>query len=142
MSDETKRAIDELKSRVEKLEGAVFGGKQPKQIQQSTIDIDVAALSYIKELKSASDKCIAILDYLFSRDSHHPGVTPNEFASILREKFGLPVPLQTISSQLYAATSRYVTRKKILGKPVRYRYQILPRGQEHIHNEIASLQGK
>jgi hypothetical protein len=105
-------------------------------------DVDMGGLSYLKELKSALDKCVAILDYAFSKDSRHKGLTPDEFASLLREKFGLPVPLPTISSQLYKATGRYVTRKKEEGSPVKYRYQILPRGREYIREKIKNFGGR
>ncbi len=143
--NEIKKVLDDFGSRIEKLEGRVFASEpsEPKGQQSGAgVDVDVRSLSYLKELKSALDKCLAILDHLFSKDPNHTGLTPDEFTLMFKVKFGLPVPLSTISSQLYKETGRYVTRKKVAGQPVKYRYQILPRGQEYIRNKIARLQGE
>jgi len=140
MSADVPKMVNELSKRIERLEQAVFGGGETRS-GISTTDVDIGGLGHVKKLKAAADKCLAVLDDLFSKNPNHAGLTPDEFAAVFREKFGLPIPLSTISSQLYKQTGRYVTRKKISGKPVKYRYQILPRGQEYIRNKIASLQG-
>jgi len=141
MSKDAGKTLSELEARIEKLEEVVYGGKEPVAKKSAAIDIDVNSLGYVKQLKSALDKCLAILDHLFSKDPNHAGLAPDEFTLIFRERFGLPVPLQTISSQLYKGTGKYVTRKKVQSRPVKYRYQILPRGQEYIRNTMANLQG-
>jgi len=138
---EIKRTLNELGKRVEKLEETVFKVETPQTEPKVSIDVDIGSLGYVKELKSALDKCLAILDHLFSKNPSHAGLTPDEFALMFREKFGFPVPLPTISARLYEETGHYVTRKKIEGRPVKYRYQILPRGQDYIRSKIASLQG-
>jgi hypothetical protein len=142
--NEINKTLDDLRSRIKKLEEKVFAQDALHPAEERSgpnIDVDVGGLTYLKELKSALDKCLAVLDQLFSKDPGHPGLTPDEFAQLFRETFRLPVPLVTISSQLGSASGKFVKRRKIAAQPVKYRYQILPRGQEYVRKRIASLQG-
>jgi len=100
------------------------------------------SLEYVKELKSALDRCLLILDYELGNDPNHKGFTPDEFAEILKEKFGAPTPLSTISSQLYKATGVFVTRTKTSNQPVKYCYQILPRGRTYIRKKTSEISGE
>jgi hypothetical protein len=140
---EIKKLLVDLGNRIEKLEEIVFKSEFAPSKEEPTemnADLDVGSLSYLRKLKSARDKSLAVLDQLLSRNPKHAGLTPDEFARIFKEKFGLPVPLPTISSELYRASGHYVTRTKIPGKPTKYRYQILPRGQDYIRSKVANLQ--
>jgi hypothetical protein len=131
----------ELTERVEKLEDEVFRNKN-HSISSTGVSIDMSRLDYLRELRSAADMCLAILDHVFQSDASNPGLTPDELVAILQQQFGLPVPLATISSSLYKKTGRYVTREPVGKNPVRYRYRILPRGQEYIRKRIWEIKNK
>jgi hypothetical protein len=138
-----RKLLIDYGSRIEKLEGVVFKSEFVKSSEAPTeivADLDVGSLSFLKNLKSARDKSLAVLDQLLSKNPKHGGLTPDGLARIFKEKFGLPVPLPTISSELYRASGRYVTRTRVAGKPTKYRYQILPKGQDYIRSKIANLQ--
>ena len=134
-----EKALGELSRRVDVLEKTVSGNATDSHPTFADISVDADNLDYLKELGSAIDMCLAILDHVSQKDTNHPGLTPDELASILKQQFGLPVPLTTISSQLYAKTGRYVTRDLVSRKPVKYRYHILPRGQDYIRSRIKGV---
>jgi hypothetical protein len=139
-----KKEVDKLKNEMINLTNKINELlKEPKiEIKNTSvkgIEINVEELSFIKGLKSALDKCLSLLNYTFEKNPLHPGLTPDEMVSIFREKFGMPIPLTTISSQLLSASGNYVTRTKIKEKAVKYRYQILPKGQEYIKKKIEEL---
>lgn len=139
MEQEIENEILEIKNRLKKLEERVFS-TETKPVKTNEYDVKVDKLTYVKQLKSVLDKCLAILDNLFTSDPSFSGLTPDEFVKIFREKFGLPIPLSSVSSQLYSASGSMVTRVKVVGKPIKYRYQILQAGQEYIRREIEKLQ--
>lgn len=142
MTKSVEARLGEIEKRVERLEDAIFRSrKQPTKAEEAG-DIDTATLTYVKDLGSTLDRCLAILDNLFAKDSRHAGLTSDEFAVLLKDRYGLPVQLSTISSQLYKATGCYVARQRIEGPPVKYRYQILSEGQEYIRKRIEQLQGR
>ena len=131
--------IEDLRKRVERLEHLIFHqGEVPSQ-EIPVLSLDFDELTYLKQLKSTLNMCLGLLDYTFTKDPNHLGLTPSEIESILRERFGLPVPLTTISVALLRAAGTLVTRTKIEGKPVTYRYRILPRGREAIRTNIDEL---
>jgi hypothetical protein len=134
--------INSLTRRVELLEQVVFREQVSAPTTTSTGDSDFSELTYLKKLGSTLDKCLAILDSTFRRHPNHPGLTPDEMETILREQFGEPIPLTTISPSLLRATGIYVTRTKVKGSPVRYRYRILPKGQERIRQKTEELTPK
>ena len=137
-----ENVVAELSERVERLERTVFGNAATPSPTGVDVGIDAGDLDYLKALESTTDKCLAILDYVFRKDSNHPGFTPDELASIFRQQFGLPVPLPSISSRLYMKTGCYVTRKLVRGKPIKYRYRILPRGQDYIRGKTQTIKGE
>jgi hypothetical protein len=137
-----ENTIAELSKRVERLEMMALGNAAIPRAEEADVRIEAGDLDYLRELGSAGDKCLAILDYAFVKNRNHTGFTPDELASILRRHFGLPVPLSTISSQLYAKTGRYVIREQSSRRPVKYRYRILPRGQDHIHAKLQNLKAE
>jgi len=137
-----EKAFEELSRRVDGLEKTVFRNATVFHPMSADLSIDADNLDYLKELGSVIDMCLAILDHVFQKDTNHPGLTPGELASILKRQFGLPVPLSTISSQLYMRTGRYVTRDQVSHKPVKYRYHILPRGQDYIRSRIQDVKGE
>lgn len=137
-----EKAIGELSRRLDELEKVVFRNATGFQPISAGISIDAENLGYLRGLGSAIAMSLAILDHVFQKDTNHPGLTPDELASILKRQFGLPVPLSTISSQLYVKTGRYVTRDQVSHKPVKYRYRILPRGQDYIRSRIRDVKGE
>lgn len=141
MLKDLEKAVAELTVRVDRLESEVF---QTRSIEMNPhiTSIEASNLDYVRELGSAIDMCLAILDHAFQSNVSDAGLTPNELVSILKQKFGLPFPLPTVSSSLYRKTGRYVTREIASKKPVRYRYRILPRGQEYIRQKIRNLRGR
>ena len=141
MPEDIKKITEDLKMRVERLEEAVFGAKQFSASPSVVTNVDFAGLDYLRQLESVVDKCLAVLDYLSSTNVNHPGLTPDELVEIFKDKFGIVVVLSTISSALLGVTGKYVTRKKIGNRPVRYRYQILPKGREYVRTKREGLQG-
>lgn len=137
-----ENVIAELSKRVERLEKTALGNAAIPRPADADAGIDAGDLDYLRELRSAADKCLAILDHVSGKDTNHSGFTPDELASILRRQFGLPIPLSTISSQLYAKTGRYVTRDLSSRRPVKYRYRILPGGQDYIRGKVQNLKGE
>ena len=131
--------INSLRRRVELLEQTVFREQVPASKEVVRVDFEFAGLTYLKKLESTLDMCLAILDSTFKKDPKHPGFTPDEIESILREFFAVPIVLTTISVSLLRATGTLVTRTKVAGHPVRYRYRILPKGQERIQKKIEEL---
>jgi hypothetical protein len=137
-----EREVAELSKRVERLEKSVLGNVAIPRSSVADAVIDAGDLHYLRELRSAPDKCLAILDHASRKDAGHSGFAPDELVAILRQQFGLPVPLSTISSQLYAKTGRYVTRDLISRRPLKYRYRILPKGQDYIRTKVETLKGQ
>ena len=134
----TPESILELSERVRRLEQAVFGPKEPTHAAADYpfLSFDFSGLDYLKEMKSTIDICLAILDYVFSKNPNHVGLTPDEIASIVRERFALSVSPTTVSVALLRAAGELVTRTKVPGRPIKYRYQILPKGQVFIQKKI------
>lgn len=128
--------IDSLRRRVELLEQLVFRDQVSAPKASTAAEYDFSGLTYLKKLGSTLNMCLALLDFTFRKDPNHPGLTPDEMESILREQFGEPVPLPSISASLLRATGSLVTRTRVRGKPVRYRYRILSRGQERILQKV------
>src|SRR5437879_430710 len=116
-SHDVSARLDELEERVGKLEATIYRPESQAIEAKADIQADLRGLSYLRGLKSALDKCFAILNYFFSKDSRHPGLTPDEFVAIFREKFGLSIPLTTISSSLPKEAGHYVTRQRVTGHP-------------------------
>ncbi len=131
--------IEDLRKRVERLEQLIFHQEEDPSQAIPVLGLDFGELTYLKQLKSTLDMCLGLLDYTFTKDPNHLGLTPSEIESIFRERFGLPVPLTTISVALLRAAGTVVTRVKVEGKPVTYRYRILPRGREAIRTKIDEL---
>jgi hypothetical protein len=131
--------IEDLRKRVERLEHLIFHQEEDPSKAIPVLGLDFDELTYLKHLKSTLDMCLGLLDYTFTKDPNHLGLTSTEIESIFRERFGLPVPLTTISVALLRAAGTLVTRVKVEGKPVTYRYRILPRGREAIRTKIDEL---
>jgi len=141
MPEDIKETVKDLKVRVERLEKAVFHVGRLSALPSPTADADFSGLDYLRQLESAVDKSLAVLDYISSKNASHPGLTPDELAEIFKDRFGIVIALSTISWALSGVTGKYVTRKKIGNRPVRYRYQILPKGREYIRTKAGGLQG-
>ncbi len=134
-----ERALSDLTIRVLRLEQAVFGPKKIAPAAEIFLEVDLSELTYVRELKSTLAMCLSLLDHFFKADPSHAGLSPDQMVSILHERFGVPIPLPSVSAALYRATGTLVTRKQAPGTPVRYRYRILPKGQEFIRQKIEEL---
>jgi len=130
--------FEKLKEKVERLEKIVL--KKQKEFERfTTTDIDVSKITYLKSLKTVLDKCLALLNHVFENNPQNLGLTPDEIQDTFRENFGLPIPLPSISARLSSASGNYVSRTKIKGKPIKYKYQILTKGQEYIKEKIQEI---
>jgi hypothetical protein len=136
--EEISKRLSDHEERLKKLERSVFKGPLVKRV--SGIGVNVEELPFVKSLDLVLDKCLGLLNYFFGKDPMNLDLSPDEMVSIFKENFGLPMPLTSISSALLGAAGTYVTRKKEkYGKTIRYRYQILPRGQEYLRDKIRQL---
>jgi hypothetical protein len=138
-SIEMLERVEDLTKRVERLERLILRQENDAEPVIPVLNLDFSELTYLKQLRSTREMCLALLDYTFAKDSNTVGLTPSEIESIFRERFALPVPLTSISVALLRAAGTFVTRIKVEGKPVTYRYRILPRGQETIRAKIEEL---
>jgi hypothetical protein len=129
-----------LEDRVARLEEAVFGkGRKvvTKAATQKPSTLDYSGLTDVKRLKSFLDKSLCIMNSLSEKDPSSQGLTPDEIVSILGETFGVQTSLQVVSTQLIRAAGKYVARQKIVGKPIKYRYRILPEGRDRLKAKLS-----
>ena len=98
--------------------------------------IDYGELTELRRLTSVLDRSLSLLNFHSLKEETDHGLTPDEIVDIMREKFGYPVPLASVSAQLYRFTGKYVTREQISRRPVKYRYRILPTGKNYLAGKL------
>jgi hypothetical protein len=128
-----------IEERIARLEEAVFGRIGTAvvgAVATPSSAIDYGELTELRRLTSVLDRSLSLLNFHFLKKNHSLGLTPDEIVDIMRERFGYPVPLASVSAQLYRFTGRYVTRTQISRRPVKYRYQILPAGQTYLASKL------
>jgi hypothetical protein len=139
LSSRKRSVAPSIEERVARLEEAVFGRmaiKPPSAEKGASSAIDYGELTELRRLSSVLDRSLSLLNFHFMKAKSSPGLAPDEIVDIMRESFGFPVPLASVSAQLYRFTGRYVTRMRVSGRQVKYRYQILPAGQDYLATKL------
>jgi hypothetical protein len=149
MDEEARKRFESIEKRLLEIEKEmnlrhVKTAEAPIQIEQrvdSTLpEINVGELSFLKDFRLVLDKCLALLSNISEKYPQHQGLTTDEIKTIFGNKFGLTtITTNAISMVLKEATGEYVEREELEGKPVKFRYKILPAGNEHIKNKIEQL---